>query len=44
MSNTMPYVIVFFLFMVAELLTWFFLNLPLGPNSFVTFDISAYGG
>ena len=44
MSNTMPYVIVFFLFMVAELLIWFFLNLPLGPNSFVTFDISAYGG
>ena len=36
--------IVFFLFMVAELLIWFFLDLPLGPNSFVTFDIAAYGG
>lgn len=37
MSNTMPYVVVFFLFMVAELLIWFFLDLPLGPNSPVSY-------
>ena len=39
MSNTMPYVIAFFLFMVAELLVFFFLGLPLGPNSPVHFSI-----
>ena len=39
MSNTMPYVIAFFLFMVAELLIYFFLGLPLGPNSPVHFSM-----
>lgn len=40
MSNMMPYVIVYFLFMVVELLAWFFLGLPLGPNSSVYFTIA----
>ena len=39
MSNTMPYVIAFFIFMVVELLVFFFFNLPLGPNSPVTFSM-----
>lgn len=39
MSNMMPYVIIYFIFMVAELLIWFFLRLPLGPNSPVSFSI-----
>ncbi len=39
MSNMMPYVIVFFLFMVAQLLVWFFFQLPLGPNSSVLFSM-----
>ena len=38
MSKHMPYVIAFFLFMVVELLVWFFLGLPLGPNSPVHFS------
>ena len=39
MSNMMPYVIVYFIFMVVELLVWFFLGLPLGPNSSVYFTM-----
>lgn len=39
MSNMMPYVIVFFLFMAAELLVWFFFNLPLGPGYLPTFSM-----
>lgn len=39
MSNMMPYVIAFFLFMVVELLVWFFFGLPLGPNSSVFFSM-----
>ena len=39
MSNMLPYVIGFFIFMVAELLVWFFFDLPLGPGSFVTFTM-----
>ena len=32
MSNMMPYVIAFFLFMVVELLVWFFLRPAAGPQ------------
>ena len=39
MSNMMPYVLGFFFFMVAELLIWFFLDLPLGPGAGVHFSI-----
>ena len=39
MSNMLPYVIGFFIFMIVELLVWFFFNLPLGPGSFVTFTM-----
>lgn len=39
MANMIPYVIAFFLFMVAELLIWFFFGLPLGPNSSVFFSM-----
>ncbi len=39
MSNMMPYVLGFFVFMVAELLVWFFLDLPLGPGAGVHFQI-----
>ena len=39
MSNMMPYVIAYFIFMVAELLIWFFFNLPLGPNSYALFSM-----
>ncbi len=39
MSNMMPYVLGFFIFMVAELLIWFFLDLPLGPGAGVHFSI-----
>lgn len=39
MSNMMPYVISFFVFMIAELLVWFFLDLPLGPGAGVHFQI-----
>lgn len=39
MSNMMPYVIGYFIFMVAELLIWFFLALPLGPNSSIYFTM-----
>ncbi len=39
MSNMMPYVIAYFIFMVAQLLIWFFLGLPLGPASSVFFQM-----
>ena len=39
MSNMLPYVIGFFVFMIVELLVWFFFDLPLGPGSFVTFTM-----
>lgn len=32
MSNMLPYVICYFLFMVVELLIWFAFNIPLGPG------------
>lgn len=37
MSNMMPYVFAFFLFMVVQLLVWFFFALPLGPGSSIYF-------
>ncbi len=32
MSNMLPYVICYFVFMVIELLFWFFLKIPFGPG------------
>ena len=32
MSNMLPYVICYFVFMVVELLFWFFLKIPFGPG------------
>ncbi len=40
MSNMMPYVVAFLVFMTVELLVYFFLNLPLGPNSHALFSMA----
>lgn len=32
MSNMLPYVICYFIFMVVQLLIWFFFRIPFGPN------------